>query len=153
MDARDEWNGIALRTNAARAGRMALALAALAIAPACTKSRGGDGPCARIVGTWQGVRAVADPGRDPNAVAVMDEVVRNERWRITRVTPAGFQRERRAHRGGRPVGDAMYVHQERAGLCVMRLADQRTVRFELQRDGTLSVRAADGWFASVFRRE
>lgn len=122
---------------------------------ACRRPSGGGQACGRIIGVWRGEGIRADAGADPEAVRVMTEVMRGERWRITKVTPTGLQRERVPAYGGRPIGEAMYVREDSPTRCVVELrvrgGGTRTMTFEPHGDGTMAVHTQGGWFTMVFR--
>jgi hypothetical protein len=140
-----------------RAARVRWWLASVAlvvIVEGCGR-RGPVGACARITGTWNGIDAVADGGQDPSALEVAANVVRNERWRITRVTDTGMQRERVSQVNGHVVGEAMYVREDGPSRCVVDLttaSGPRPMVFVPRADGTLEVRANDGWYTQRLRR-
>ena len=107
---------------------------------------------------WQGEGLVieGDAGRDPDAVRVVTEMLRSERWRITRVTPNAMQRERQGMIGGAPVGEAMYLRENAAGRCVVELqtprSGARTITLTPHADGTLDVYQQGGWYTARYRR-
>jgi hypothetical protein len=119
-------------------------------------SNAGGGACARIVGSWQGDGIAADGGQDPEALRVVDEVMREERWRISRVLPNALQRERVGAAGGRAVGEAMYVTRETPTECAVEIrGDQqrtRAVRFTVRSDSQVDVDSSDSWYTLHLRR-
>jgi hypothetical protein len=123
---------------------------------ACSRSSGSSGgACSRLVGTWQGDGVVTDGGQDPEAVRVVDEVMREERWRITRVLPNAFQRER-IGAAGRAIGEAMFVTRESRDVCTLEIRGDRqrtrTVVFAVRSDSQLDVNSSDSWYTLRLRR-
>lgn len=111
--------------------------------------------CDRLAGIWRGVRVEATPGSDPDAVRVMSEVVRAERWRITRISPSSMQRERANENYGRAPGDPLYVQSATGSVCNVELRTQDTHRrmtYTLLADGMLQVRGENNWMIQVFQR-
>ena len=135
--------------------RAVLAIA-LGVLGGCSHGGNPNGACSRIIGGWNGDGITSDGGQDPEALRVVDGVMRDEHWRITRILPTAFQRERTGTAGGRPAVDAMYVTQERNDLCVaeIRTVDRgtRTMRFHPRPDGRLDVQASDSWYTLILRR-
>lgn len=130
----------------------AATLAALALG-AC--QRGAMGPCDRIVGNWRGVGVEATPGSDPDAVRVLSEVVRGERYRITRISPSSMQRERANEQYGRAPGDPLYIDREADGACYVTLRTRETQRrltFAVGAGGNMTVRGESPWAVQVFQR-
>lgn len=123
---------------------------------ACSRSSGSSGgACSRLVGTWQGDGVVTDGGQDPEAVRVVDEVMREERWRITRVLPNALQRER-VGAAGRAVGEAMYVTRETRDVCALEIRGERqrtrSVAFTVRSDSQADVNSSDSWYTLHLRR-
>lgn len=124
----------------------------------CGRSSGATDPCTRTHGVWQGesILIEGDAGRDPDAVRVVTEMIRGERWRLVRVTPNAMQRERQGLAGGPPVGEAMYLTENANGRCVVELRTPhngtRAITFTPHNDGTLDVLQQGGWYTARFRR-
>lgn len=115
------------------------------------------GACGRIVGGWVGDGIVADGGQDPEAIVVVDGVMRQEEWRLTRVLPIALQRERIGAAGGRVASEALYIVEERTDVCVVELrgeqgARTRTLSFRPRSDGRLDVQPSDAWYTLRMRR-
>ena len=136
---------------------IALAAVSLVAASGCSRGSGSsNGACQRIVGMWQGDGITANGGQDPEAIRVVNDVMREEQWRITRVTPTGLQRERMGAAGGRASAEAMYVTAESQTACAVEIRDRdqhtRTARFEVHADGHVDVTASDSWYTLRLRR-
>ena len=105
---------------------------------------------------WHGDGLQADPGTDPSAAGVVTEVVREERWRIIRVTSGAYQRERVGLLGGRPVAEPLYVLSDQGTRCVAEIRPPngapRRITMDLRPDGRLAVRTGEGWYTAFYRR-
>lgn len=145
--------GCSLRSKRAR---KALALCAWLAVIVTGCERGTRGPCSRVVGTWQGANIEPEPGRDPEAARVLRELLRDETWRITRVTSSGLQRERTDLAGGRPIAEPMFVREEAQGHCVVEVRGVRGARSIVtltpRADGTLAARTEGNWYTAIYRR-
>ncbi len=139
-------------------GAVGVMVALAAGASGCSRGAGPSrGACGRIVGSWVGDGIVADGGQDPEAIAVVDGVMREEEWRITRVIPIALQRERVGAAGGRVASEALYIVEERSDLCVVEIRGAqgvrtRTLRFHPRSDGRLDVQPSDAWYSLRMRR-
>jgi hypothetical protein len=133
---------------------VALPLVLATLAAGCEK-RGPTGACDAIAGVWRGAALEPDPGSDEDAARLMTDVILQEQWRLTRVVPGAFSRERVGAAGGPVTGDALYIVANARDRCVVDLRVRDTThRLTLtpRADGGLTSRTEGSWFTAVYRR-